>query len=184
MTPEVHGAFEALVGSAFTSPPRAVMEVGASHKTLLDIAMFQNSRRVALNIAFDAKSRKKLSGYELLEASGNAIPLASGSFDCIVSSSTLEHDRAFWKTVGEVERLLQPGGVFIVGVPIYTDLPTDMFHSTLTFALHGKRYNADFYRFSEQAVREVLLGGLALIAETIVSRYPAPYMIAAGRKPT
>jgi len=182
MTPDVHRAFEVLVGGAFTSPPRAVMEVGASHKTLLDIPMFEKSRCVALNVAFDTKSRKKLSGYELIEASGNAIPLESGSFDCIVSSSTLEHDKAFWKTVAEVERLLAPGGVFIVGVPIYTELPTDMFHSTLTFALHGKRYNADFYRFSEQAVREVLLGGMKLIAETIVNRYPSPYMVASGRK--
>jgi SAM-dependent methyltransferase len=183
MTPTVHRAFEALVSSAFTSPPRAVMEVGASRKTLLDIAMFKNSRRVALNVAFDAKSREKLGEYEIIEASGNSIPLESGSFDCIVSSSTLEHDKEFWKTVAEVERLLMPGGVFIVGIPIYTELPTDMFQSTLTFALHGKRYNADFYRFSEQAVREVLLAGMLPIAETIVRRYPSPYMIASGRKP-
>jgi SAM-dependent methyltransferase len=160
-----------------------VLEVGASHKTLLDIPLLQNSRRVALNVAFDAKSRKILDRYELLEASGNSVPLPSGSFDCILSSSTLEHDKAFWTTVAEVERLLEPGGVFVVGVPIYAELPTDLFHTTLTFALHGKRYNADFYRFSEQAVREVLLGGMTLIAERIVNRYPSPYMVAAGRKP-
>jgi SAM-dependent methyltransferase len=183
MTPDVHKAFEALVGDAFTSPPQAVIEVGASHKTLLDIPIFQASRRVALNVAFDAKARKKLSAYELLEASGNAIPLESGSFDCVVSSSTLEHDREFWKTIAEIDRLLSPGGVFVVGVPIYMELPTDMFHSTLTFALHGKRYNADFYRFSEQAVREVLLRGMQPVGEMIVNRYPAPYIVAAGRKP-
>lgn len=182
MSPDVHRAFEALANSVFVSPPQVVMEVGASHKTLLDIPIFRKSRRVALNVRFSDKARQILEDHELLEASGNAIPLESGTFQCIVSSSTLEHDSAFWKTVAEINRLLMPGGVFIVGVPIYMELPTDMFNSTFTFALHGKRYNADFYRFSEQAVREVLLGGMKLLGETIVCRYPAPYMVAAGRK--
>src|SRR6266511_933703 len=164
MSPDVHSAFERMVDRLFASrPPSSVMEVGASHEPLLDIPRFGQARRVALNIAFKEKARAKLKDCELIEANGNSIPLEGEQFDCIVSSSTLEHDRAFWRTVAEVRRLLRRGGVFIVGVPIYMELPTDIWRATLTFAVHGKRYNADFYRFSEQAVREVLLEGFELV---------------------
>lgn len=46
----------------------------------------------------------------------------------------------------------------------------DKDYTALTYARHGLAYDAGYYRFSEQAVREV------------VRRSPNPYLIAAGRK--
>lgn len=45
---------------------------------------------------------------------GAAMSFPDASFDCVVSTSALEHDPAFWKTLAEVGRVLRPGGHFIL----------------------------------------------------------------------
>jgi hypothetical protein len=62
-------------------------------------------------------------------------------------------------------------------------LPEDKDFTTVTYARHGLAYDADYYRFSEQAVREVFFEDYEEVTdEVIVRRVPNPYMIAAGRK--
>ena len=119
----------------------------------------------------------------MIVGNSNNINFPDETFDCVMSCSSIEHDRYFWKTIAETKRVLKKGGLFIVGVPIYMTLPTDKEHTTLTYARHGLAYNADFYRFSEQAVREIFFEGYAEITdEIIVRQYPNPYMVAAGCK--
>ncbi|MGB3298462.1 MAG: hypothetical protein WBA76_09345, partial [Phormidesmis sp.] len=96
--------------------------------------------------------------------------------------SVMEHDKYFWRSISESYRTLSTGGLLIIGVPIYMDLPTDWKNTTLTFKRHGKAYDADFYRFSEQAVREVLFEKLKIHTSVLVRKYPNPYMVMAGIK--
>jgi ubiquinone/menaquinone biosynthesis C-methylase UbiE len=138
--------------------------------------------RVALNLRFD-RITDQLARTSLVVANANGLPFADESFDCVMSCSALEHDRYFWRSTSEVKRVLRPGGYFIAGVPIYMTLQTDKEFTTLTYARHGLAYNADYYRFSEQAVREVFFEGYSEVTDEIVVRqYPNPYLIAAGRK--
>lgn len=44
----------------------------------------------------------------------NAMTFPDASFDVVVSTSMLEHDPAFWRTLPEVARVLRPGGHFIL----------------------------------------------------------------------
>jgi SAM-dependent methyltransferase len=162
--------------------PSSVLEIGSYHWSLLTLDVFCEARRVACNTDFDERSRQALTGLKVLKANSNALPLNDDEFDCVVSCSVFEHDRYFWKSVSEVRRILKPGGLFVVGTPIYMKLPTDCNHTTLTYARHGYAYNADFYRFSEQAVREVLLEGLVLGPQNLARRYPNPYLVATGIK--
>src|SRR5437867_3109138 len=67
-------------------------------------------------------------------------------FDCVVATSFFEHDRAFWKTLPGIHEHLKQGGWFVLTVP------------TLDFPVH--EYPGDYYRFTAQAVREVLMEGL------------------------
>lgn len=182
MSPEVFARFADVVGRRLSPGPRAVLEIGAGGWTLLSIPAFAASRCVALNLRF-AKPTPELLRTTRVIADGNTLPFADGSFDCVLSCSMLEHDRWFWRTTAEVRRVLRPGGLFVAGVPIYMTLPTDKEHTTLTYARHGLAYNADYYRFSEQAVREVFFEGYAAVTdEVIVRQYPNPYLVAAGRR--
>lgn len=182
MSPEVYARFAEVVARRLPAGPRIVLEIGAGGWTLLDIPEFATSRRFALNLRFDKPTPALLRTTRVI-ADGNALPFADASVDCVLSCSMLEHDRWFWRTTAEVRRVLRPGGLFVAGVPIYMTLPTDKDHTTVTYARHGLAYNADFYRFSEQAVREVFFEGYeAVTDEVIVRRQPNPYLVAAGRR--
>ncbi len=183
MSPMVFDCFAGLVKKHFQSgAPLRALEVGAGGQTLLSIPQFSSGERVALNLRFD-RITDQLANTTRIIGNGNHLPFSDNSFDCVMSSSALEHDRYFWRSTREALRVLKSGGYFIVGVPIYMTLPTDKDHTTLTYARHGIAYNADFYRFSEQAVREVFFEGFAAVTdEVVVRQFPNPYMVAAGRK--
>lgn len=183
MSPRVFDTFadivrQRLAGQRLT----AALEVGAGSWTLLAIREFSSARRVALNLAF-TKSSPELEACECIVGNANEMGFPSDSFDCVLSSSSLEHDKYFWKSAAEIRRVLKPGGMAVIGVPIYMSLPTDKDHTTVTYARHGLAYNADFYRFSEQAVREVIFEGYSEVTdEVIVRTAPNPYLVAAARK--
>jgi len=183
MSPEVFEAFNRIACARFVSElPGRVLEVGAGSWTLLDIECFQHSEKYALNMRFDRMS-KSLKEVNRILGNCNAMEFMDGEFDCVMSCSMLEHDRFFWKSTSEIRRVLKKGGTFIVGVPIFMSLPTDLRMTTLTYARHGMAYNADFYRFSKQAVREVFFEGYSQVTdEVLVRRYPNPYLVMAGRK--
>ena len=57
-----------------------------------------------------------------------------------------------------MKRVLKPGGLLIISVPGYVQDPErDLGRATHTYRVH---YRFDYYRFSEQAVREVFFEGM------------------------
>lgn len=101
------------------------------------------------------------------------------SFDLVMSNATLEHDRYFWRSLGEMHRVLAPGGMLIICVPGYVKNPQrDHGKATHTYRVH---YRFDFYRFSEQAVREVFFEGMDDVA--VQSIMNPPRVIGLGFKP-
>ena len=38
----------------------------------------------------------------------------------VVCCATLEHDKRFWLSVKEMQRVLRPGGLLVIGVPFYS----------------------------------------------------------------
>ncbi|MCA3126549.1 MAG: methyltransferase domain-containing protein [Rhodocyclaceae bacterium] len=160
----------------------AALEIGAGGWILLSIPAFAQAHRVALNLRFN-KLTDPLEQTERVIGNSNAMDFPDETFDCVMSCSAIEHDKYFWKSVAETRRVLENGGLSIVGAPVHMPLPTDKDYTTLTYARHGLAYNADFYRFSEQAVREVFFEGYSEVTdEIIVRREPNPYIVAAARK--
>ena len=183
MSPLVFDQFARIVDELLPrQSTKRALEFGAGNWTLLAVPAFAKAHRVALNLRF-GKPSSELQACEMVVGNSNELPFEDGSFDCVVSSSSPEHDKYFWRTAAEVRRVLRKAGIFIAGVPIYKTLPTDNDYTTLTYARHGLAYNADYYRFSEQAVREAFFEGYeAVTHEVVVREYPNPYLIAAGRK--
>jgi SAM-dependent methyltransferase len=183
MSPKVFAAFAKILASFYhNKSPSAALEVGAATCTLLSIPCFEYSRKVALNAQKIKKISSELQKCELVLGNSNLLDFADKEFDCVMSSSVLEHDRYFWLSVEEIYRVLKTGGIFVVGIPIYMTLPTDYMNTTLTFKRHGIAYNADFYRFSEQAVREVILDKFIIHESILVRKYPNPYLVMSGIK--
>ncbi len=148
--------------------------------------------------------------YELIQGNANDLSaFADASFDAVVTNAMLEHDAFFWRTIAETRRVLRPGGRFYLGVPGYRRLPpggrriirsvlisraTDIpglrslkrlmrlpwLVSTPTYIFHGAP--SDYWRFSPEAVRRVLLEGMTCL-ELIEVMHPVR-ILAVGEIPS
>lgn len=69
--------------------------------------------------AEEATSRLESAGVKAHLKQGDvlALPYDDGSFDLVVSFSTLEHIRDYRKALEEIHRVLKPGGHFLLGMP-------------------------------------------------------------------
>jgi SAM-dependent methyltransferase len=178
-----------------------VLEVGAvpSGESLLSLpALAGASSRVGVNL--DGPHR--FQHFEILRADANALScFQDESFDTVVCNAVLEHDPQFWKAIAEMRRVTRPGGLIVIGVPGFTTLPAERHASriarlsrrlglrgwladaadasTLTLRIHA--FPSDYYRFTADAMREVLLDGLlAIDVQTILC---PPRIVGAGIKP-
>jgi SAM-dependent methyltransferase len=92
-----------------------------------------------------------------------------GYFDTVLCYEMLEHDARFWLTLAAVNRVLRVGGLLYVTTP------------TFGFPLH--RYPQDFYRFGEDAFRDVIFSGYSLLdLREVRDSAGSPCLCGLGRK--
>lgn len=113
---------------------------------------------------------------------GNANDMSmfsDGSFDLVMSNAMLEHNPYFWKSIFEMHRVLAPGGLLIIGVPGFAQMPNDRGNSTKTFKIHD--YPEDYYRFSPEAMKKVFFEGFEDIKSDVL--LDPPRIVTNGIKP-
>ena len=178
-----------------------MLEVGAvpAEDTLLCLpALARAKTKIGINLEGPHRYRD----FDILRADANRMSCFSDeSFDTVICNSVLEHDRRFWMSIGEMHRVTRPGGLIVIGVPGFAatsrerktsslvrilyrlrfpgSMVDSLKASTLTLQVH--RFPEDYYRFSEQAVKEVFLDGLGDIE--IRTLMVPPRIIGAGIKP-
>jgi len=201
MSPEVYAAFESICATESITDP--VLEIGAadSNESLLRMkCLAGHKHKVGLNMEYFPSTQD----IKMVMGNANAMDMFEDqSFGCVLCNATLEHDARFWITVSEIRRVLKPGGLVVIGVPGYKGMGPryianrenwtgKMFHflarhiksdewmaGTLTLGEHF--FPGDYYRFSEQAMREILLEGFEQV-HSIWTMMP-PRIIGWGRKP-
>lgn len=193
MHKEIYRAFRDLIPEATGS----VLEVGAipSDKSLLCLPQLAKAERIGLNI----DGPYEYGGFKIVKGNANSMPFDDGYFDLVVCNAVIEHDPYFWKTLAEIRRVTKPGGLIIMGAPGYRQFPIEryqrklrrwlpwiangkrlngLFTATMTYQIHNEP--GDFYRFSDQAFREVIMEGLE---DVKVSPFMwPPRLIGMGRK--
>jgi SAM-dependent methyltransferase len=174
--PEVQQEFHRIIRESGVRP-RSALEVGGvlGPGSLLRFPELTDASRYCLNLT-PLRRDKDIEG---VRGNANDIPFEDERFDLVLSNATLEHDKYFWLSLAEMRRVLKPGGMLMIGVPGYVKNPElDHGRSTHTYRVH---YRFDYYRFSDQAVREVFFEGMD---ETTVSVVPRPpRIIGWGWKP-
>ena len=95
--------------------------VGGSYPVALDLAMpslaFVRSRLQEATSGLEAPN-----GFACIQAIGELLPLAGGSFDCILLSEVIEHLESPQVSIREAARVLRPGGQLLVTTPNYRSL--------------------------------------------------------------
>lgn len=106
---------------------------------------------------------------KVLEAKDILKVWKKGTFDTILCLEMLEHDNAFWITIDNITKVLKKGGLLIVSTP------------TFGFPLH--RYPKDYFRFGEDAYKEIIFKGFKILNLLEVSdEFGAPGICCIGKK--
>jgi SAM-dependent methyltransferase len=192
--PVVFAAFDEICRGRM-APGARVLEIGAmpAADTLLNLPALRGAGvRVGANLGV----ARPYPGLELVQVAADGLAaFADASFDAVLCNSVLEHDARFWRTLDGILRVARPGALVAIGVPGYADLPPTPLiglarravrlpfvawlfaraapgwdAATPTLAVHN--YPGDYYRFSEQAMREVLLAGCRGVVVRVVMRPP------------
>jgi SAM-dependent methyltransferase len=174
-----------------------VLEIGAvpDASTLLLLPELAGATgRIGINL----EGPSQFGGFEIVGGNANAMPgFADGSFDLVLCNAVLEHDPRFWLTLGEIRRVLRVGGIAMIGVPGYVrgSTPAAKLAGVLgravrsawldgiaasTPVLHVHDFPGDYYRFGEQAMREVFFDGYEVLEQRAVMT--PPRLIGVGRK--
>jgi glycosyltransferase involved in cell wall biosynthesis len=74
---------------------------------------------VGMDVNFSKLRFLRRRGIPLLSGSSFALPFKDGSFDCVISSQVIEHIRYDEVLFSEMWRVLQPGGMLVIGTPDY-----------------------------------------------------------------
>jgi SAM-dependent methyltransferase len=101
-----------------------------------------------------------------------SLPFREGSFDAVYSMGTIEHFRDPETALGEIHRVLRPGGRAVVGVPNRWDpFLRPLVSATLqAVRLYGYGYERSF---SRAALRRMLeSAGFEVVAETAILFVP------------
>lgn len=84
-------------GTDFNGTPRPMFESRGCKYTAMDIALGR--------------------GVDLVNVPGEPFPMADGSYDIVVTTSTFEHDPTFWMTMREIARVVRTGGIIFASAP-------------------------------------------------------------------
>jgi ubiquinone/menaquinone biosynthesis C-methylase UbiE len=200
MHPTIYRAFEEIL-----TPRRIqgrVLEVGGTPNqyALLNMPCLSGAQeKLGINLEGPGRYRD----FEIVQGNANAMTMfPDDSFDLILCNAMLEHDKCFWKTIAEIRRVTKPGGLAVLGVPAYVELAKErrfrqtrlyrwgqrlrftqrlfamIDEATVTYKVHNAP--GDYYRFSEQAVKEIFFEGYEEI-EVRTLMVP-PRIIGVGRK--
>lgn len=175
----------------------AVLEIGATpdESTLLNLpALSAVTEKIGVNMAGAARFKN----FTILGENANDMRcFPDGRFDAVLCNAVLEHDAFFWKTLAEIRRVVRKGGLVVIGTPGFARLEGEakrrrfwerlgrltgkrdgwpQQHATLTLGIHN--FPADYYRFSEQAFRNVFFEGMEQV--NICTVLVPPRIIGAG----
>ncbi len=165
--------------------PEPIIDIGSGDGTFVEIAL-PGKRIVGIDpIVSDTHEAHQRGIYAGLSvASGAALPFPAASFASAISNCVLEHVVPLDETLGEVARVLRPGGLFVASV-VGNRFPQDLLGTWLLnrAGLDGSRYGRWFnkisYHFNTLSAQEWSRRFQAAGLEVVTWR---PYFSAAALK--
>ena len=179
----------------------SVLEVGAipSDMSLLCLKSLGNAtEKVGINL----DGPYEYMDFKILKGNANSMEFFEDNrFDVVLCNAVLEHDKYFWRTVGEIKRVARLGGLVVIGTPGYTYLKVEKVKSVIkkipgvhhlrsidflnmflsgTITTHIHNAPGDYYRFSPQTFEELFFEGMVDVE--VRSLMLPPIIIGVGRK--
>ena len=99
-----------------TPPNVSTVDVGCGSSHILASL----PHMIGVDMRFDKLNFMRRTNKKLLQANGCILPFPDASFECAISSQVIEHipDEG-GKLIDELDRVLKPGGIMVLGTPDY-----------------------------------------------------------------
>jgi len=157
------------LGCGRTTVPRWLPEYAATQERL------RNRSHGTVGIDLDISAlRENTCCAHRLQATADEIPFASGSFDLVTSNMVFEHVADPGRTLKEIRRVLQPGGLLLIHTANSTDfvaisarLIPNRFHQFVVSRIEGRAEEdvyPTYYRFNRAGRVRRLLRRAGLLA--------------------
>jgi SAM-dependent methyltransferase len=95
-------------------------------------------------------------GIPLLRASSFALPFKDDVFDCVISSQVIEHVAYEEVLFSEMWRVIQPGGMLIVGTPDYATIGWQIIEPLYGFLLPGGYRDEHITHYTRASLTAIL----------------------------
>jgi len=109
-----------LIGEDRFGSARRILEIGCGSGVIASSLAAMGAEGLTVDAVDVADNRIDTQGYAFHLVSGTALPFADGAFDIVVSNHVIEHVGSTadqLRHLGEIRRVLAPGGVAYLAVP-------------------------------------------------------------------
>ena len=173
----------------------SVLEIGAlpRHNTLLNMECLRGAKeRIGINLL----EPSEYEDIKILQCNANRMDcFEDEKFDLVLCNAVLEHDKHFWLSIAEIKRVTKSGGMVVICGPGYKKfrwerrflrhtlrlIPGMRGLSRCTLVTRVHNAPGDYYRYSEQAVREMFFEGMKDVK--VHSMLIPPRVFGVGIKP-
>jgi SAM-dependent methyltransferase len=180
---EIYQSFRDVYGELTGRAPGSVLELGAGS--------LSKSKEYFTKVVLSDGSSESHYGQDN-EIVAESLPFANSQFDLVIAKDTLHHFNNVEKSLGEISRVLSPGGVFVVSEPYWSILGRIVFkfihpERWITKPKSLNNYSADQHE-ANQAILLALMSkkynyiieksGLSL--KLVHSTYGISYLLSGG----
>ena len=95
-------------------------------------------------------------GIPLLRGSAFSLPFKDESFDCLISSQVIEHIPYATELFTEMNRVLRPGGVLVIGTPDYATIGWRLIEPLYGFLIPGGYRDEHITHYTRQSLMDIL----------------------------
>ena len=95
-------------------------------------------------------------GIPLVRGSGFSLPFKDNSFDCLISSQVIEHIPYAPELFSEMNRVLRPGGILVIGTPDYATIGWRLIEPLYGFLMPGGYRDEHVTHYTRQSLKDIL----------------------------
>lgn len=163
MTPQIQNWIKKAKND-FVKNPGKVLEIGSKDITGGVRQYFTDAKEyIGIDSELGFGVDKILDAHDILKV------YKTGSLDMLICCEMLEHDNSPWITFEIMEKVLKKGGILLVSTP------------TFGFPLH--RHPRDYFRYGEDAYREIIFKKFKILRlNEIKDEFGNPAICCIGKK--
>jgi dolichol-phosphate mannosyltransferase len=130
-----------------------VLDVGCGSSVIIQSL----NNAVGMDLSMGKLRFLRRKGIELVRGSAFALPFKDATFDCVISSQVIEHVPYDEVLFGEMARVLQPGGMLIIGTPDYSTLGWQIIEPLYGALMPGGYRDEHITHYTRESLESILV---------------------------